>query len=105
MNRYFFDGICFAILFTTSIFCGMTNKKNGNRGFAAMDPDRRRAVAKKGGHAGRKKAEGKKEELTQTSSTRGFAAMDIKKRKEIAKRGGSTSRRNRIDWKEQVVIL
>lgn len=83
----------------------MTNKKYSNRGFAAMDPERRRAVAKKGGHAVRKKTESEKEELTQTHSTRGFAAMDEEKRREIAKRGGSTSRRNRIDWKEQVVIL
>ena len=81
----------------------MASKKYSNRGFAAMDPEQRIAVAKKGGHAVRKKTEPKEDKLT--PAARGFAAMDVEKRKEIAKRGGSTSRRNRIDWKEQAVIL
>ncbi|MDB5257086.1 MAG: stress-induced protein [Chitinophagaceae bacterium] len=82
------------------------NFDSGNRrGFAAMDPEKRRALAKKGGHSSRKTEESQEPELTETIAARGFAAMDEEKRKQIARRGGSTSRRNRIDWKNQGPVL
>jgi len=81
-----------------------TNNSSNRRGFAAMDPDKRKEVAKRGGQASRSK-----EEINNRGSeiaiARGFAAMDEEKRKEIAKRGGSVSRRNRMAHKDQVVIL
>ena len=83
-----------------------TNFDSKNRrGFAAMDPDKRRALAKKGGHAAHKTERQQESELSETSVVRGFAAMDEDKRKQIAKLGGSTSRRNRVDWKNQGPIL
>lgn len=81
----------------------MTTDKMTKRGFAMMDSEQRTVAAKKGGRANRKQVES--EEQVTSKSMRGFAAMDEEKRREIAKRGGSTVRRNRIDWKEQVVIL
>ena len=74
------------------------------RGFAAMDPEKRRAAAKKGGNAIRK-VEQLEQELSEVPTSRGFAALDKEKRKQIAKLGGSTSRRNRIDWKRQAPLL
>lgn len=78
---------------------------NNRRGFAAMDPEKRRALAKKGGHASHKTEREEESELAETTVVRGFAAMDKDKRRQIAKLGGSTSRRNRIDWKNQGPIL
>ncbi|MDF2456398.1 MAG: Stress-induced bacterial acidophilic repeat motif [Cytophagaceae bacterium] len=78
---------------------------NNRRGFAAMDPDKRREAAKKGGHASRSKEELNRTEVSEPTFARGFAAMDEEKRKQIAKRGGSVSRRNRISRQEQIVIL
>ncbi len=78
---------------------------NSRRGFAAMDPEKRRAAAKKGGRANRKAEQVEEKDLVEVSQNRGFAAMDKEKRKQIAKRGGSISRRNRIDWKNQDPIL
>ncbi|MDB5272004.1 MAG: hypothetical protein JWO58_371 [Chitinophagaceae bacterium] len=69
-----------------------------------MDPEKRRAIAKKGGQASHKNNESKMEKSA-TMTRRGFAAMDAEKRKQIASKGGRISRRNRIDWKEQAVIL
>lgn len=86
----------------------MSNKNReakNRRGFAAMDPERRSALAKKGGHASRKIQQLKVSNLEEELPARGFAAMDLEKRKQIAKRGGSVSRRNRVDHKNQIVIL
>jgi len=79
--------------------------RNNRRGFAAMDPEKRRELAKKGGHASHKTDRLEASELAETCVVRGFAAMDEEKRKQIAKLGGSTSRRNRVDWKNQGPVL
>jgi general stress protein YciG len=85
------------------------NNKNfdseNRRGFASMDPEKRRELAKKGGHASRKSERTEESDLAEASTGRGFAAMDEEKRRQIAKLGGSASRRNRIDWKNQGPVL
>ena len=90
----------------TSLRKKHTTKSHAGKGFAAMDPEKRRAIAKKGGQASHKNDESNVKETSSASTMqRGFAAMDTEKRKQIASKGGRTSRRNRIDWKEQAVIL
>jgi general stress protein YciG len=82
------------------------SKKTSSRGFASMEPEQRRELAKKGGNARRTKHAGDHvEETSGLSAQRGFAAMDVTKRKALASKGGRTRRRNRIDWKHQPVIL
>ncbi|MBC7488289.1 MAG: hypothetical protein H7282_16235 [Cytophagaceae bacterium] len=78
---------------------------NSRRDFAAMNPDRKRELAKKRRHASYKSEQPEESELVAASVVRGFAAMDQEKRKQIAKLGGSTSRRNRVDWKKQGPVL
>ncbi|KKQ61144.1 MAG: hypothetical protein US81_C0009G0008 [Parcubacteria group bacterium GW2011_GWE2_38_18] len=51
----------------------MPNKK---RGFGAMDPERQREIARKGGEA---------------SHSGGFASMDPERQREIARKGGASS--------------
>ncbi|MDP2641005.1 MAG: KGG domain-containing protein [Candidatus Yanofskybacteria bacterium] len=50
------------------------------RGFASMDPEKQREIAKKGGEA---------------SHEGGFASMDPEKQREIARKGGEASRGGR----------
>ncbi|HSZ72919.1 MAG TPA: KGG domain-containing protein [Cytophagaceae bacterium] len=81
-------------------------KSTTTRGFAAIDAEKRREIAKKGGIASRRSnkeitLEGEKRRYP----LRGFAAMDEETRKKIASRGGRSSRRNRIDWKERDSLL
>ena len=108
-NRRLFNGTCFVITaYHKFIYKQCMKNKVSNssrRGFAAMDPDKRREVAKKGGHASGSKNEIENKEDSAPAFARGFAAMDEEKRRQIAKRGGSVSRRNRIVSQEQVVIL
>lgn len=84
------------------------------RGFAAMDPEKRREIARKGGnapHTTRGFAAMDKEEQRKIASKggkayhkkRGFQAMDPEKQREIAKKGGSALHESRIkDDTEQV---
>lgn len=71
------------------------------KGFAAMDPERRKALAAKGGRISRgggrtpkRKIEEQAAEWNESTPRRkrGFAAMDPEKRKAIAALGGSKSR-------------
>jgi general stress protein YciG len=62
------------------------NEVRGRRGFAAMDPEERREIARRGGEASARSRP--REEL-------GFAAMDPEERREIARRGGEASARSR----------
>ena len=81
-------------------------KSNSNRGFAAMDAEKRRELAKKGGLTSHQSEEKKTFEDEEISfPQRGFAAMDEAKRKKIASKGGSSSRRNRINWREEGGLL
>ena len=50
---------------------------NSKRGFAAMDPEKQRQIASKGGRS---------------SHMKGFATMDPEKQREIARKGGQSSR-------------
>jgi uncharacterized protein len=52
--------------------------KNGNKGFASMDDDKKRELASRGGRAS---AQG-------NTSNRGFASMDKDKQREISSQGG-----------------
>ncbi|NLF82988.1 MAG: stress-induced protein [Candidatus Gastranaerophilales bacterium] len=64
-------------------------KKRG-RGFAGMDPEKQREIAKKGGehsHGGGRHKESEEEK----KGGRGFAGMDPEKQREIAKKGGEHS--------------
>lgn len=81
------------------------SNSNNRRGFAAMDPNKRREAAKKGGHASRLKENLNQDCVSETTIARGFAAMDVEKRKQIARRGGSVSRRNRTGNQDQIFIL
>lgn len=49
---------------------------NSKRGFAAMDPEKQREIASKGG---------------KSSRVKGFATMDPEKQREIARKGGLSS--------------
>lgn len=53
------------------------------RGFAALDPEQMRLIARMGGKAA---AQG-------NTSRRGFASMDPEKRREIARKGGRAAHR------------
>lgn len=55
------------------------------RGFGAMDPDKQREIAKKGGEASGGGNRGG------DTSNRGFASMDEEKQKEIASKGGKAA--------------
>lgn len=55
---------------------------HGGRGFAAMDDERKRSIASKGGFAS---ARGNK------TSNRGFASMDKNRQREISSMGGKAS--------------
>ncbi len=55
-----------------------------NRGFASMDPEQQRAIARLGGKAAAKG----------DTSNRGFASMDPQKQREIASKGGKASHKN-----------
>jgi general stress protein YciG len=62
------------------------------RGFAGMDPEKQKEIAKKGGehsHGGGRKS-GKQGE-GEKGGGRGFAGMDPEKQKEISKKGGEHS--------------
>ena len=89
--------------------CSVMSNRNfdsdNRRGFAPMDPEKKRTLVNKGGHPSHQSKQSEERELEESTAVRGFAAMDEKKRKQVAKLGGSTSRRNRIDWKNQGPIL
>jgi uncharacterized protein len=56
--------------------------KNGNKGFASMDENRKRELASQGGRAS---AQG-------DTSNRGFASMDKSKQREISSQGGKAGK-------------
>ena len=58
-------------------------ERNGAKGFASMDEERKKRIARKGGLAS---AKGK------NTSNRGFASMDKNKQREISSLGGKASR-------------
>jgi general stress protein YciG len=70
------------------------SRGNSRRGFAAMDPERRREIASRGGHSshggpGRHYEEqGESYGSSRGAGRRGFAAMDPEERRAIASRGG-----------------
>src|ERR1041385_3503435 len=60
---------------------------NRERGFAAMDEEKQREIAQKGGEA----SHGGKSGGGQSSGQRGFAAMDEERQREIASQGGKAA--------------
>ncbi|HEV8489425.1 MAG TPA: KGG domain-containing protein [Candidatus Limnocylindrales bacterium] len=80
------------------------NRSSGSseRGFAAMDEEKQREIARKGGEASAEKQQRDDEgQFAGTSgrgggsSERGFAAMDDEKQREIARKGGQASGQSR----------
>lgn len=57
----------------------------GGKGFASMDPEKQREIARKGG---------------QSSHSGGFASMDSEKQREIARKGGQSSHGGRGSHEE-----
>lgn len=57
--------------------------KSGGRGFASMDEERKKRIARQGGLASAK---------AQKTSNRGFASMDKNKQREISSLGGKASK-------------
>jgi len=82
-------------------------RSDGRRGFAAMDPERRRELASRGGRAshgggrerswdddrarGRSSQGSRYEDEQRGESRRGFAAMDPRRQREISRMGGRAS--------------
>jgi general stress protein YciG len=88
---------------------GNRNSGSSERGFAAMDDEKQREIARKGGEASAEKQRRDDEgQFAGTSgrsggssgrgggsSERGFAAMDDEKQREIARKGGQASGQSR----------
>lgn len=69
---------------------GKENKVKG-RGFASMEPEKQREIARKGG----------KTSALGNTSNRGFASMNAEKQREISRKGGQASHRNRGGGKDK----
>ena len=84
---------------------GSRSGESSERGFAAMDEEKQREIARKGGEASAEKQRRDDEgQFAGTSgrsggsggsSERGFAAMDEEKQREIARKGGQASGQSR----------
>jgi uncharacterized protein len=58
------------------------NQNQSNRGFASMDDDKQRDIARKGGE--------NSNQGNSDTSNRGFASMDEDKQRQIARKGGES---------------
>ena len=82
-------------------------RRDEGRGFASMDPERRRELASRGGRASarsrrdddrqdsRRSESSRYDDDRRGDSRRGFAAMDPRRQRQIARMGGRASHRNR----------